>query len=58
MAAGANAYVGSMFDFLQAQVNERHIDTIEQVVELNYTIYAAPAPYDILYFSKPQVRQQ
>lgn len=53
-----NLYSGSVFTFLQAQVNERPVDTIDRVIELNYIIYATPATYDALYESEPRLRKQ
>lgn len=53
-----NLYSGLVFSFLQAQVNERPVDTIDRVIEFNYTIYASPATYNALYNTEPRLRKQ
>lgn len=51
-----NAYLGSMINFLQAQIYSQPIDTVEKVIRFNYSIYAVPAIHDVLYESSPALR--
>lgn len=53
-----NAYLGSMFNYLQAQIHSMPVDTIDKVTQFNYTIYAEPSLYKVLYDSEPNLRKQ
>lgn len=53
-----NAYLGSMFKFLQAQILAIPVDTIEKIIEYNYTVYAVPMIYTILYDIEPRLQNQ
>lgn len=53
-----NAYQGAMFNFLQAQIHDDQVDTVEKVVLFNYTVYALPLVFGILNFSAPSLRSQ
>lgn len=51
-------YSGALFDLMQAQINERPVDTIERLIESNYKIVCSPFSYDIIYESIPGLRKQ
>lgn len=53
-----NAYQGSLFNFLQAQIRTQAVDTIAKIIEYNYTLYATPVISYALSESTPGVRNQ
>lgn len=53
-----NVYLGSLFNLLADQVNEDPVDTIERIIEHQYTVYCTPATYELLHKSMPHLRAQ
>lgn len=53
-----NIYLGSLFELLTDQVNEDPVDTLDKIVEHNYTIYCTPSSYEIMYKNMPHLRSQ
>lgn len=53
-----NIYSCTLFDLLQAQINERPVDTVERLIESNYEIYCSPTTYDVIYQYIPVLRKQ
>lgn len=53
-----NVYLGSLFNLLTEQFNEDPVDTIERVIEHNYTVYCTPAVYELFYATMPPIRKQ
>lgn len=53
-----NVYLGAVFNLLAAQINEDPVDTIERVIQHNYTVYCTPATYELFYKSMPRIRNQ
>lgn len=51
-------YHGVLFEILQLQVRGPRIDTLDKIVEYNYTFYASPVAYDMLYHGVPALRPQ
>lgn len=53
-----NAYQGSLYQFLQNRIRVRPIDSLAQVAALNYSVYAIPVIYELLYETAPHLRPQ
>lgn len=53
-----NVYLGALVDLLAGQIDEDPVDTIERVIQYNYTIYCTPATYEMFYRSMPRIRNQ
>lgn len=53
-----NVYLGSLFNLLTAQVNQKSVDTLERVIEHNYTIYCTVSTYELLSKTVPKLQNQ
>lgn len=53
-----NAYQGSLFIFLQAQIQAQPVDTLDKIMQYNYTLYVIPVNYEFLSASNPNLRKQ
>lgn len=53
-----NVYLGSLFTLLTDQVNGDPVDTIERVIEQNYTVYCTPGTCELFNKTMPRIRQQ
>lgn len=53
-----NVYLGSLFNLLTGQVNEEPVDTIEKLIQHNYTVHCTPATHELLFKNIPRIRKQ
>lgn len=53
-----NIYLGSLFNLLSSQIGEEPVDTIDRIIEHNFTVYCTPATYELLGKSMPHLKPQ
>lgn len=51
-------YSASLFELLQAQINERPVDTIDSLIKSNYEIYCTPSTCQHIHQNIPKLRER